>query len=88
MNISEFFDENNKDHLKAFIYLSKNGTWPKNFITNDIEFNATWAFDIATKLALKYIETQFDDIDKYCTCDKTIPDKNEPICKLCGLMIF
>jgi hypothetical protein len=88
MNISEFFNENNNDHLKAFVYFLENGVWPKDFITDDISFNATWHFDIAMKLALKYIKIKFDDIDKHCTCDKTIPSKNKPIRKVNGFMSF
>ena len=84
MTISDYFDENNKDHIKAYIYLSKNGVWPENFITNDIKFNATWHFDITLKLALKYIETQFDDI---CNCETPIPNKATLICKNCDKIV-
>lgn len=88
MNISQFFNENNEDHLKAYSYLLKNGTWPKEFISNDIEYNGSWYFDIATKLATKYIEYKLNELDRYCLCDIPSPDKKQLKCLNCNCKLF
>jgi len=72
MNISEYFNEDDDDHLKAYEYLMHNGTWPEYFLKEDIIYNSTWIFDITAKLANKYIAQQ-----------KT---ENKIICELCILL--
>lgn len=56
MNIIEFFDPYNIDHIKAYDYLSKNGTWPDGFLPNDITFNACWSLDLPMKLTRAWVE--------------------------------
>lgn len=56
MKISEFFDVNNIEHLKAFDILQKTGCWPKNFIPKD--------GDPIPELGSK-LTYDFDDDDPY-----------------------
>jgi len=44
MNLMEYFDPNNIDHLKAADHLIKKGSWPEWFITTpdgELELNHT-----------------------------------------------
>ena len=40
MNIINWFDTSNLDHLKAYRYLCEKGFWPENFLPEDIEIKS------------------------------------------------
>jgi hypothetical protein len=42
MDITEWFNPLDKNHINAYKYLNKNGSWPKNFIPEDIKFSLNW----------------------------------------------
>jgi hypothetical protein len=51
MNIKDFFNPYNVDHLKAYIHLNETGFWPKGFIPEGMEFDSFWQILIAIKMA-------------------------------------
>ena len=55
MNFCDWFDIHNKEHLVAYYHLSRTGNWPKNFIPNNIHFEANWHFIILSRMADEYL---------------------------------
>ena len=60
MNIIDFFDVTNLEHLRAYQQLLITGIWPKGFIPEDIEFVTNWQIIISNKLASEYIMQSID----------------------------
>ena len=56
MNIADWFDVNNIEHLKAYKHLEDTGFWPKNFLPEEMEMPALWGVSLAHKLADAYID--------------------------------
>lgn len=54
MNIVEYFDEYNIDHLKAFTSIVEKGVWPEGFIPEGIEFPPQWQLSLISKMALAW----------------------------------
>lgn len=55
MNIVDWFDPKNLDHLTAYVSLQRHGSWPVGFIPNGITFPPAWAVLIASKIADHYL---------------------------------
>lgn len=51
MDVVEFFNPHDHDHLRAWSHLNRTGTWPENFIPEDITFSPVWRFDLTLKMA-------------------------------------
>jgi hypothetical protein len=64
MTIVDFFDPCNYEHIQAFDYLSKKGTWPTEFysyiIENHIEFPVAWQVSLAYKIVNEYVQVLLD----------------------------
>jgi len=56
MNIVDWFDINNFQHLRAWKYLEKTGSWPKGFIPEGMQFPIAWQVLITGKLANAYLQ--------------------------------
>lgn len=59
MNILEFFDVKNKEHLRAFKTLCDNGMWPEGFLPKNIYFPTLWQTSLYGQLANAYLEIVF-----------------------------
>ena len=57
MNIIDFFNPLDIDHLRAYQHLQKKGSWPLNFIPGDVEFNGQWFTELQTKMADFWVGT-------------------------------
>ena len=55
MDIIEWFDPQNLEHVKAYKHLMDKGFWPKGFIPSEIEFFSTWQAGLAFKIARQYV---------------------------------
>jgi len=55
MNIVDWFDPKNLDHLRAYNHLRNYGEWPVGFITENIEFPVNWPILLLAKIANEYI---------------------------------
>lgn len=58
MNIVDWFDPDNIEHLKAYQHLAETGLWPKGFIPEDIKFPTSWCIMLNMRLASKYVESR------------------------------
>ena len=56
MDICDFFDIHDRDHLVAWLSLSKTGLWPKGFIPEGITFQTQWQAIIVWRLAGEYVK--------------------------------
>jgi hypothetical protein len=70
MNITDYFDPSNIDHLKAYDNLMQKGCWPENFPPEGIEISpSTWPFSIAEKISRVYVrcckENKIKDLSKW-----------------------
>lgn len=55
MNIVQWFDPTNKEHLRAWQHLQTQGSWPVEFIPGDVTFPTLWQASIAWKMADLYL---------------------------------
>ena len=61
MDILDYFDITNIEHLKAWQYLNIHGCWPIGFISENITFkNTLWNTLITYKLADAYIKLKLE----------------------------
>ena len=58
MNIVDWFDVNNFEHILAYNYLIKTGHWPKGFLPDNIKFIPNWNILIMSNLANAYINAK------------------------------
>jgi len=58
MNIQEWFNPENEEHLKAYLHLEKTGCWPKGFIPDNMDFSPCWQVRLIDKMANLWIESQ------------------------------
>lgn len=56
MNIIEWFNAEDVVHARAYLHLARKGTWPPNFLPEDIEIPANWLFEINQIMALAFAE--------------------------------
>ena len=71
MNILDWFDPENIEHLKAYKYLQDTGVWPKGFLPEDVDnifisalepnILTVWRSHLANRLADRYIEQKLDE---------------------------
>lgn len=57
VNIIDWFDIYNKDHLQAYKHLEKTGTWPKDFIPDHVLFSTNWNIVLMQKMAIEYVDS-------------------------------
>jgi hypothetical protein len=50
MNIVDWFDPHNIEHINAYKHLESVGHWPKGFIPKDIIINSMWPMQIREKM--------------------------------------
>ena len=62
MNIVQFFDVNDDNHLKAFVTLLETGSFPPNFIPSNIEYVDNWNNKISNKVSLTYCKNELDKL--------------------------
>jgi hypothetical protein len=55
IDIVEWFDVNNIEHLKAYYNLQHGGFWDKGFVPEYVTFSNAWQIGLAAKLANAYI---------------------------------
>ncbi len=58
MNIIEFFDPRNMEHLKAFKSLQENGTWPAEFCEKylgEMKIPTLWHYSLMSKIVDAYL---------------------------------
>lgn len=56
MNIIEFFNPYNIDHIKAYKVLSETGFWPEGFVPDEIKFVTLWHPMVAQKMADAWVD--------------------------------
>ncbi len=61
MNITEWFDIKNIEHVKAYKILGVTGSWPEGFIPDHIEFQPTWSILLMMKFTEAFLELILDD---------------------------
>ncbi len=59
MTIIEWFDPENEKHMKAWKHLSKSGSWPRDFIPDDVEFPNLWQVSLAGIMGELYCKNFF-----------------------------
>jgi len=63
MNIVDWFDVNNLEHLKAYKHLGETGVWPTTFIPNFVEMGTLWYGRITSKIADEFVNKMLNNID-------------------------
>lgn len=51
MDILDYFNVYNVDHLKAYRFLEDTGSWPVGFLLEEISFCTGWQIKLAGKMA-------------------------------------
>jgi hypothetical protein len=57
MNILDFFNPLDIDHLKAYQHLEKKGSWPSDFIPEDVLFDTNWQMLLQSNMAHLWVGT-------------------------------
>ena len=67
MKLSEEFNPYNAKHVRAWIHLTKNGSWPESFLNwmfaNDIEIDANWFLNITFKMADAWCQQMMEEFE-------------------------
>jgi len=87
MNLVEFFDPRNLDHMKAYKHLCDKGFWPEGFIKEGMEIPNGWQILIAAKMSDCWVEhmlkdrkkildsvTFYDLLNDYRNCSRVFKD--------------
>lgn len=63
MNLIEFFDPKNLEHIKAFEHLQQKGQWPLDFWEKikDMEIPNSWNYILYAKMADCWVEHMLKD---------------------------
>jgi len=64
MTLLDFFDIQNKEHLGAWLVLTKTGMWPETFYNthlSELEFNDGWQNLLAWKMAEHYVTVYINE---------------------------
>lgn len=61
MNITDFFDPNDPEHVKAYETLEKTGSWPEGFVPVEVEFSPVWQIEILNMLAKCWVKHVMND---------------------------
>jgi hypothetical protein len=61
MTIIEFFDPNDKKHLRAYKNVMETGAWPKGFLPKGIEIQPLWNTLLAYKMANCWVDYKIGD---------------------------
>ena len=64
MNILDFIDLDNDDHLRAINVWHITGFWPEGFIPKGIIFQPSWQFVIHSQMAGRWLDSQMQRIDE------------------------
>lgn len=67
LDLIDFFNPYDAQHLKAYRYLEDHGTWPPGFIPSNVETHAHWHVFIGAKMAQAWMKHVLDD-----STDKTL----------------
>ena len=83
--VNDFFDVNNSEHILAYEYLQKYGSWPEEFISGPIVIDMNWNQKIKDKMAKAWVNKKLDDfhIDSYERTEKDVKKKQEESCSCC-----
>ena len=61
-DFAEFFDAHNPEHRAAYRHLETTGSWPEDFIPDDVELGPTWHVVALAKLGQAWLAyTSADD---------------------------
>ena len=55
MDILEFFDITNTEHINAFALFDTTGRWPEKFIPEGTTFQSGWHYSILSKMGAAYM---------------------------------
>ncbi len=58
LNVINWFNPHDLDHLKAFRHLCRTGMWPVGFIPDEVKFPTLWHTSISCKLAELYVDNE------------------------------
>ena len=64
MKIEEWFDTNNLEHMRAFKHLNKTGTWPIDFLPDDIEIDSLSSMRIFQILGLEFLDFKIEALEQ------------------------
>lgn len=85
--LSEWFDINNHEHLKAWKHLGTKGSWPIGFLPENVEIDIHWVTEICAKMANAWVTeklanaehetTKLKDSEFLKDCDTEIHSSGE-----------
>jgi len=54
--ISQWFNPQDINHIRAYDHLQRSGAWPENFLPEGIKFDPHWQFIIRSDIADIYVD--------------------------------
>ena len=87
MDLLDFFDVYNVEHLKAYKHLTEKGSWPEGFLPENCILSNVWQYQIAAKLAVTHINYTLSgkDVCVFCNSSDTVRFKEHyTFCSECS----
>jgi len=56
MDIVNWFNPYDKEHVAAYFVLTEKGQWPENFIPDWVELSPTWYMEITASMADAWVK--------------------------------
>jgi len=64
MDILNWFEVDNYEHINAYVHLQETGCWPENFIPENIDFCLNWNTLLMAEMAYAYTKNFKERIEK------------------------
>ena len=64
MKIEDWIDTNDLEHLRAIEHLNRTGTWPVDFLPEDIEINPMASIMILAKIGIEFIDLKIEALEQ------------------------
>jgi len=58
IDLVEWFDVNNMEHLRAYRELARTGFWPVDFIPENVVLSGAWIVGLTSLLASAYVDSK------------------------------
>lgn len=63
MNVIDWFDLDNIEHLKAYKHLEDTGRWPEDFIPEGLTYVPLWQVTLRARMADRFMKEKLSSTD-------------------------
>lgn len=63
MNIADWFNPMDLNHIQAYRHLERHGHWPEGFLPDGIEMSSVWQVDLIARMSECWIQHMLGERD-------------------------